>query len=551
MQSPANSWNAILGSNNAKKAAVQYQRLLDTGSPLDPKPDFVSETEGLPYELIVTDEEPLCIAGLMKFNAEEAEWECLGVEALAREGVVSEWEIAGADKEAADKLQGTPPTELKLIDAAGKKISAECLPYVAMRNALAKGSKFLFGFHLLAHNLTREEEKQIVRDVAHKTKATPGSKPEELPFVEIDLTHARAFLQDDNTPDSDFITRVEEVTPITFCNVKGYKLRCLLSAENESEFAVDLYAFAPVLGKYIPKKGDFISGYGRLHAFPVEKVVPDAHSEETVFRNMQGDPRNMEAALDYLNNHEELPLPVRVILSTFIRTGWEILETGSKYYSKMLPAFVARKKGGDTYAVYVDAQMEGHYSFPDLNAAEIQEIKKRCKSVGYKDIRFRATVRPSEDLYSVSIAPTGSGNTPFKVSFLVDIKKPKKQISDDETVKEAALAFAETVNNSDMKLLAPYLSEELLFESKSLGTRIMGKITFLRYFTIALIKWMQNQLTPEAVVGSVEWNNKREICMALLSEGEAKACTIFRAENGYITHMQTLSEEACKTFRQA
>ena len=522
MQSSVNSWNAILGNNHTKKAAAQFDRLLDTGSPLAPKPDFVTETEGLPYELIVTEEGPLCVAGLMKFNAVDAEWECVGVEPMCREGAVSEWQIAEANKENADKLQGAPPTELTLIHDSDRRVRVECLPYVTMRDALAEGKKFLFGCHLVVREISKESE-----------------------------TLARAYLQDQNTTCYDFITQVEEVSPVTFCDVKGYRLRCTLTPEGEDDFPVDLYAFPPALKKYVPQKGDFISGYGQLYAYPVEEVTEETHSEEHVLKGMQGDAQNLEKALDYLNNHEELPLPARVILSTFIRTGWEILETGSKYYSKMLPAFVARMKGGDTYAVYVDAQMEGHYSFPDLNGAEIQEIKKRCKSVGYKDIRFRATVRPNGDNYSVSIAPTGSGSMPFKVSFLMDIKKPHKNFTDEETVREAALAFAETINTSDMKILAPYLSEELHFQSKSLGTNIMGKITFLRYFTIALIKWAQNNIEPEATVGSVEWNGKREICMALMQEGKAKACTLFRAKNGYITEMITLPEADCTTFVQA
>lgn len=553
-----NSWNAILGNNHATKAAVQFQRLLNTGSPLAPKPEFVSETEGLPYELIVTEERPLCIGALMKFNLMEAEWECLGVEPLSRQGAPSDWKISHAHKKNADELKELPPTELSLVNESGKEIFAECLPYVTMREALSEGTSFEFGCYLVVQQIVKEQTTQIIREGAlldeeraRRAQENPLFKPEDLPYIEIDLSHARAFLQDNNTPNADFLTTIEEVTPVTFCDVKGYKLRCSLSAESEKNFPVDFYVFEPVLKKYVPKEGDFISGFGALHVFPLQQVKADTHFGENVFKKMQGSSQNLETALDYLHNHEELPLSVRVIVSAFIRTGWEILETGSKYYSKMIPAFVARKKGGDTYAVYIDTQMKGQYGFPDLNAAEIQEIKKRCKSVGYKDIRFRASMIPHEDHYSVSIAPVGSGEIPFKVSFLIDVPKPEKKDNDEETVREAALAFAETINNSDMKILAPYLSEELHFQSHTMGTNLTGKITFLRYFTIALIKWAQNKLSPQAVVGSVEWQNRRVVSMALLDNDIPQSCTIFHAENGYITEMITLPEEACRTFRKA
>ncbi len=555
MQNSSTTWNFILNKENNKAHNGIFSRLVETGAPLSPRPSFCRENEGLPYELIVTDESPLRVAGLMKFNAATAEWECLQVFPLSVDSPRSPWEVL---ETGVSPDEGAPEDKIEdewlLMNESGRELRMKCRPLMTMKESLSPGRKFLCGISLIVRKLKKEESIIIVRDPdlleaekRRRKEENPSFEGEKLTFLRVDISHSRALLPGQGCL-ADFLTKVESVETFEFCGERGYRLGCALSPQGEAALPADLFVFPCVLDGYIPQVGDFISGFGEMAACPAEAWNDDTSwLDSPEVAQAQASRDLSREALAFIEAHPELPIAVRVIISSFIRTDWKILEVNSRYYSKMMPSFIAKKRGGGIYAVYVDSRMEGTYEYPDLNENELSEIRRRCKAQEIKDIRFRVNIIPAGESYSVSIAP--SGKFPYKLSYLMDVPRPVRKGEEAPVVSRAAEDFARSVNESDLTALSFWLAEDLHFTSLTMGTDIKGKVTFLRYFSIALIRWAQRDVAPSARAGVVDWEGKTRPCLALMEGDKVAACTVFEARDGYVSRMITLPDSSVARVR--
>lgn len=557
MMETANSWTAILGNKIGESSDHLFNYLVNTGEPWEGKPAFCTENEGLPYEVIVTADSLLCVSGLMKFNADTAEWECLKVEPMGLDAPLSAWEVTSIDNWEGEKnLAGNPPSHISLINEMGKEISVDCPVYAVMRESLAEGKRFRLSLYMVTLFLQKEEKvlevtsgKVLEMERERRAQSDSSFKPEDLKSVTVDLTGKRAVLQGREGKVTDFLTMIEEVQPVEMQGHYGYKMKCDLAPQKDIPLLVDMYAFESSLKGYIPQKGDYVSGGGFLYGVPVEEI--NAKEAGMSFPSDAPEPElssKDKEWMEFLSTRPELPLATKVLIGSFIRTGWQVVQASTKYFSKMVPAFIARKPKGSTYAVFVDCRQEGKYEYPDLNAAELRDIESRCREYGYKTIRFRVDVMEEGKNYRYAITPIG--RFPQKMAFETTVKKPSRKMVAEEVVKSAVAAFAQTVNSADMTYLSAWLDEDLHYTSQTVDTDIHGKITFLRYFTVALAQWEKSKMLPKAVTGTVSWKNRRHPCMALIHDGKVTACTVMRARGGYVTEMATLPENSYEKFKE-
>lgn len=551
MPSPKNTWNALLGDEYESKGESLFQELMEKGKPLSPKPSF-SPASTLPFELITSaeSERELPLSGLVEYSEETKGWECIQLSPYSSTGPLSVWKF---EKALPPRHEDMPSTEIILSNEKGREVRFFCNSYPLYAKALKEQKRYRFRLFGIVYNLGLEEESLLITEGAILEKerqkiidVKPDTPEEELPYMAVDLTDTRAVLQV-NSCCGDILTKIEAMEEVTFHGEKGYRLYCSLAPSDEPAFPIELYAFAPSLEKYTPQTGDFVSGYVQLYAIPIAETSDEEEDIYTSIEiNQEKDAsKRLTEAMAFIQNHPELPLSSKLIISAFIHDGWQIADIYTKYFSKMIPTFRA-VKDSEAVAVFVDTKFDKLYPYPDLNQEEMDYLTEHCRKQGCRLIRFQVSMTADKEKYNFAVdSSTGVGS---KVTFPLQLPKLWSSTYKLESEKNAAKALAETVNEQNLSFIASHLDEEVHFYSHTLGNKMAGKITFLRYFTMALIRWQKQNVNLKAVHGMVEWQGFRRPAMALIHDEKVTAVSIFTAKNGFIGEIHTLPEDSNQTF---
>lgn len=557
----ASGWKAVWGHLYESKLAEIFQGLINEGDVLVGVPPFAKEGDKAPYELIVGQEgnqEPVTMVGLIKFEAKTQEWLCLDLSLYVSGAKTSIWELSEgvAEEQNEERNEVTVVTAemrrdvVRLMNGEGREVWASCPTAALWRKYLKIGTRFEWGMYLLACSLKLEEEFVLMTegemlDAEHKRhqKNDPNFNKKDYPYLALDLGEARALLQVDS-PMGDFMTRVDSVVPMQFSGQRGYRISCEFSPKEAPAFPVDIVVFEEVLNGYIPQVGDFVSGYGDVFAYPVAAVKTDSSWMDSPKVALTQDKESLRReSLALIYQHEEMPLSVRVVMAGIRAAGWNIDEVYSQYFSKMIPAF-SISKGGNSNFVFIDTKLAGKYDFPDINEEEQALTHKNCVSQGKLPLRFQVSLEQKEKDFSLHV--TQCNPFPDSLSFVLQVAEPQRNVAPDSVVLQAIQSFKRAVKASNIGLLAPSLAEDVHFKSYTAGTDIWGKITFLRYMSVAFLRWKSTGILPQTEASHVKWEGVSRPCFLLKYKGEVTACTLFKTKDGYISEMENIPVDIFK-----
>ena len=552
------AWKRVLKEQTQEDLAKVLEKLVEEGDSLNPFKDLADYKEqayapGVEFiapvcQKLGKDKAEGCLlpTAFLSYQEKTQSWhgECLGL--FSPEAPTSPWEVV-------EFREGDSPeafvSELRLMNEKGREIWASVLGYPVWKGVLRSGKRFLWGCSLVAEGLQAEKDLFIVKEGAllerahaEEKRKNPAFKKEDLPYLALEMGEARGLLQTKNAQ-SDFLTRVESVQSCSFLGQKGYRLLCSLSAEGEPEWPVDIFAFESILGGYQPEVGDFISGFGTFLAFPVAPAPQEGSwmdSPSVAFSQEQEEAR--QKALSFLYQPKAALLSVRVVLAALAQAGWFIEEVYMQYYSKMLPSCKIRKEER-SYVVFVDTCIEGVCDFPDINDVEARQMQESAHKQGLGLCRFQVTLTPLAQKREYGVGVKMWGDLKESLSFVVSAEELDSGLPRQRLLDAAMEGFKKTVKESNLAFLSPYLAEEVHFVSRSLGTDIRGRATFLRYFSIALLRWQKEGIVPGCQRGTLLWEGQERPCFELTYQGKVTARTIFFEKDGLITQMVNLPGE--------
>lgn len=413
---------------------------------------------------------------------------------------------------------------LELIDKTGRVLYAECLEAVLFPSRLTTSKHYMWTLSLVA------------TDVRDAGDAEPAFYQEEPRHTDTQLSGS--------------ITHIKE----TMIDGQVAYVWTLRPLSHNPEVEVQVYVGEPLLsarGRARAKVGDVVEVEGFLYASPDELVESAESWQDSGAVAVMQETHQLETQGRYaLRGHAPYSLAHAAVASVFAGAGYaDIVERVD--HTRQYPSFVMRHEQGYIALLFLDVEIGESSAQFAYTEEQIQQCLAREKErFGTALHAHRCIVRLDRQgarfTVHVKVEPECPG-VPSAVE-LPDLVVPSAEKSVDEA--QACRLLCNAICWQFWGAFAAVAHEDLSYTSMVNGTKVVGKVEYMRYMAERKPLWESQQAWQGITIdtGTIEYVGVRRPCFMISCYGRMVGASVVTLHEGKVADIVTLPLEANETF---
>lgn len=537
-------WAAIYNDDERTMHAIQW--LLKNGelSHLQPEGEGWEDA----YIYLQGPDFPLSALGII--HKGETSNEFINGYPLMLEGSDNELEILTIEELPDSDVQ----TEaiVTCITKDGSEISFHCPYWLSNRLDLNQSGRFMFAATGLAYTLEKAVTEIVISEGSlfemekrKRMDEDPDFDPEEFKSITVSVANLKTYYTK-GEGDVEFQSVIEKVTPFSSIGATGFILLLNLTPDDREPIYVNIYATSQVLKGYEPVVGHSVIGVAWLQANPYEKVERESawlESEEAAHGSRD---RGMMEMISYVFDNTHLPIAVRVIGGALVRSGWNIVMTGDRFFVDGVPSIVAENKD-KRHCFFIRTQLDGVFEAEPFDA--LQDIVSRRLAEHQMTGHFVVVTLTSRGR-NYAISADGLGDLADELTIIREVRKPEEDqplVIDGPqppvpvlSEMEANESFIQAMRELTLFDFSRMLVEDIKYVSTVAKVAIVGKQKFLDYFGSKLSAWHNSTPQFKFLPAFIKVDNVERPCVVGINQdNQPISYTVFNGRKGLVASIRT------------